>query len=134
MLRLSNLGQEDFFQLLHNLRHIQAGGDPTRYLLPDQALEAFMAHCSARIGDVYFRTPRLTIKAFLDFLAILEYNPGADWRKLLGDVGVDIDQDPALDVAGDAGSSDLDDTLNDGDLRERTSTGGDDDDLGTFRI
>lgn len=134
VLRLATLSQEDFFQLLHNLRHIQAGGDPTRYLLPDAALEAFMSHCSARIGDAYFRTPRLTTKAFLDFLAILEYNTGSDWRQLLGNVVVDIDQDPALNVAGDAQASDPNDTTDAGNLPEHPSTDGDDDDLGTFRI
>jgi BREX system ATP-binding protein BrxC/D len=134
VLRLANLTQEDFFQLLTNLRHIQAGGDPTRYLLPDPALEAFMSHCSARIGDAYFRTPRMTIKAFLDLLAILEYNPSADWRQLLGNVDVDVDQDPALNVAGDVPPHDSDDITDTGDAARPAPTGSDDDDLGSFRI
>jgi BREX system ATP-binding protein BrxC/D len=136
VLRLANLSQEDFFQLLHNLRHIQAGGDPARYLLPDPALEAFMAHCSDRIGDAYFRTPRLTIKAFLDLLAILEYNTSPDWRQLLGHVQVDIDQDPTLNAAGDPQTSDPTDADNTNDTvspSDHPSTDNDDE-LGTFRI
>ncbi len=58
--------------------------DEAAYLLPDQGLHAFLAHCSEVIGDAYFRTPRNTIKAFLDLLAVLDQNPGTDWRALLG--------------------------------------------------
>ena len=45
-------------------------------LLPDEALTAFMAHCSNRIGDAYFQTPRNTVKAFVNLLSVLEQNPG----------------------------------------------------------
>lgn len=121
VLRLANLSQEEFFQLLHNLRRVQAGGDPTKYLLPDDALVAFMQHCSATIGDAYFRTPRTTIKAFLDLLAVLDQNPGTDWRQLLDGVTVEEDTDPALRLVDD--------------LSDDASTGADgDDDLSTLRI
>jgi hypothetical protein len=121
VLRLANLSQEEFFQLLHNLRRIQASGDPTKYLLPDDALVAFMQHCSATIGDAYFRTPRTTIKAFLDLLAVLEQNPGTDWRQLLDAVTVEEDTDPALRLVDDHSDD--------------ASTGtDDDDDLSTLRI
>ena len=76
VLRLANLAQEDFYLLLTRLRHVAAGGNPEAYLVPDQALTAFMAHCSSRIGDDYFRTPRTTIKEFVNLLAVLEQNPG----------------------------------------------------------
>ena len=36
------------------------------------------------IGEAYFRTPRSTIRAFLDLLAVLEQNPRPAWRELLG--------------------------------------------------
>ena len=54
--------------------------------VPDEALTAFMTHCSTRIGDAYFRTPRNTVKEFVNMLSVLEQNPGADWRDLLGSV------------------------------------------------
>jgi hypothetical protein len=37
-------------------------------LVPDEAFAAFMQHCEKKIGEAYFRTPRNTIKAFLDLL------------------------------------------------------------------
>jgi Protein of unknown function (DUF2791). len=57
-----------------------------------------MAHCSQRIGDAYFRTPRTTITAFVNLLAVLEQNPGARWEELLGQVEVTDDLDPDLDT------------------------------------
>ena len=33
---------------------------------------AFMRHCSERIGARYFQTPRNTIKAFVQLMAILD--------------------------------------------------------------
>ena len=39
-----------------------------------------MTHCSKRIGDAYFRTPRNTITAFVGMLSVLSQNPGVDWR------------------------------------------------------
>lgn len=97
VLRLANLTPEDFYVLLGNLRHVHASGDPAAYLLPDEALQQYMSHCAARIGEAYFRTPRNTIKGFLDLLAVLEHNPGQDWHTLIG--GVDITQDIDPDLA-----------------------------------
>ncbi|WP_214368331.1 ATP-binding protein [Pseudonocardia sp. H11422] len=109
VLRLASLTQEDFFQLLKNLRHVQAGGNPDGYLLPDDALVAFMRHCSERIGEACFRTPRTTIRSFLDLLAVLEQNPGTDWTHLIDAVVVEKDIDPALVDGAATGSNDSDD-------------------------
>jgi hypothetical protein len=112
VLRLANLTQEDFFQLLRNLRHVQAGGQTDAYVVPDDALVAFMQHCAERIGEAYFRTPRTTIRSFLDLLAVLEQNPGTDWRHLLGNVVIEKDVDPALlDTSGGERAADEDDEL-----------------------
>ncbi len=75
VLRLNNLTPEELYVLLGKLRHLHAAGDPQAYLLPDDALIAFMQSCRDRIGDAYFRTPRATIRQFLDLLAVLEHNP-----------------------------------------------------------
>jgi hypothetical protein len=96
VLRLANLSQEDFYLLLTRLRHVAAGGDPAAYLVPDQALTAFMQHCSARIGDAYFRTPRTTIKEFVNLLAVLEQNPGTSWASLIGTVEIAAEANPDL--------------------------------------
>jgi hypothetical protein len=55
VIRLASLTPEDLFVLLSNIRAIMQGEDDA---LPDASLEAFMAHCSSRIGEAYFRTPR----------------------------------------------------------------------------
>lgn len=96
VIRLANLAPEELFVLLTKLRDVQALGAAERYLLPDEALEAFMRHCATRIGEAYFRTPRNTIKAFVQLLAILEQNPDADWRNLVGGVDVVEDANPDL--------------------------------------
>jgi hypothetical protein len=103
VIRLQSLTPEDLFVLLDKLRHLFAGGDVAKYLVPDESFQAFMAHCNQRIGEAYFRTPRNTIKAFLDLLAILEQNPGTDWRALVNQVDIAPDAPPAGgDIIDDA--------------------------------
>lgn len=84
--RLANLTPEDVLVLLTKLRHVYAGGDPARYLVPDEALTAYMAHCAARLGDAYFRRPRETIRGFLDLLALLDQHPDLHWSTMVGTV------------------------------------------------
>lgn len=96
VLRLAGMSPEDFYVLLAKLRNVYAAGDPSAYLLPDEAIEAFMQHCSSRIGDAYFRTPRNTITEFINLLAILDQNPGVDWRSLIGGVSIAQDVNPDL--------------------------------------
>ena len=91
VLRLSNLTQEEFLVLLQNLRHVFACGKCEDYLLPDNALIAFMNHCANRIGESYFRTPRTTIKAFLDLLSILEQYPSVKWTDVIENVAIIAD-------------------------------------------
>jgi hypothetical protein len=86
VLRLGNLTGEDIYVLLTKLRHVYAGGEPAAYLVPDEALTAYLRHCATRIGDAYFRTPRETIRGFLDLLAMLEQHPDLTWESLIGTV------------------------------------------------
>jgi hypothetical protein len=95
VIRLQSLTPEDLYILLGRLRHIFAYGDPARHLVPDESFQAFMAHCNKKVGEAYFRTPRNTIKAFLDLLAILDQNPGTDWRSLVDQVEIAADTPPA---------------------------------------
>jgi hypothetical protein len=97
VLRLANLSAEDFYVLLTKLRVVYAGGDPSKYLLPDEALTAFMQHCAGRIGDAYFRTPRNTIKEFVNLLAVLEQNPGASWTDVISGVQLSVESNPDLE-------------------------------------
>lgn len=88
VVRLSSLTPEEFYLLLGKIRHVHAGGDQAKYLISDKGIEGFMIHCSKRIGDAYFRTPRTTIKSFADLLALLEQNPGRSWESIVGDVEI----------------------------------------------
>jgi hypothetical protein len=97
IVRLASLTPEDLYVLLTKLRHVQASGDPTAYLLPDEGLLSFMAHCANRIGDAYFRTPRNTIKSFLDLLAVLEQNPHLKWHDLVASAPIATESNPDLE-------------------------------------
>lgn len=90
-LHLTNLTPEEFFILLKNLRNVVAGGDLNKYLVPDEALYAFLKHCNETIGDAYFRTPRNTIKTFLDLLAVIEQNPEIKWNDLINELSIEVE-------------------------------------------
>lgn len=97
VIRLSSLTQEDFYVLLHKICYVYASGDEARFLLPEDGIKGFMEHCSKRIGDTYFRTPRTTITSFIDLLAVLEQNDGISWQELLGTINVVPDTGGAND-------------------------------------
>tara|TARA_R110002051_G_scaffold66278_4_gene120034 strand:+ start:1162 stop:2475 length:1314 start_codon:yes stop_codon:yes gene_type:complete len=97
VVRLQSLTPEDLLVLLANIRNVFSQGDPARHLVPDEALPLFMTHCNKRIGEAYFRTPRNTIKAFVQLLAVLEQNPGQGWSELIGGVDVANDAEGARD-------------------------------------
>ncbi len=99
VVRLSSLTPEDFYVLLQKIRHVYASGDPGKYLLPDEGIYSFMEHCSKRIGDTYFRTPRTTITSFINLLAVLEQNPGATWQEMLGGIRIEADTGGSTDLA-----------------------------------
>lgn len=111
VINLPSLTPEELYHLLERMRDVFAGGDPAKRLIPDEALGAFMDHCANRIGDAYFRTPRNTVKAFADLLAIIEQNPGADWRELLGAVDVAADRGAVTDQEMIVDEGDGDDEL-----------------------
>ncbi len=106
VVRLSSLTPEDFYVLLQKIRFVYAFGEAEKFLVPDQGIFSFMEHCSKRIGDTYFRTPRTTITAFINMLAVLEQNPGAAWQDLLGGIEVAADTGGVADQQVDADDSD----------------------------
>jgi len=93
VIRLTNLTPEDLFVLLSNVRRVMQGEDGA---LPDEALEAFMAHCSDRIGKAYFRSPRNTVTAFVNLLSVLEQNPSVEWSDLVEKI--EVAEDPGEDL------------------------------------
>lgn len=112
VIRLSSLSQEDMFVLLQKLRHVDAGGDPDEYVVPDEALEAFMEHCYEQVGAAYFQTPRNTIKEFVGFLAVLEQNPHITWEELIGNVDIDRDDAGPFEDSESTGDDEEDDLAN----------------------
>lgn len=101
ILMLQNLSPEEIYVLLCNIRNVFAGGNKDKYILPDEALKAFLEHCSKNIGDAYFRTPRNTIKAFVDLLSIVEQNPDLSWQSLIGNIKIDSENDSSLVTVAD---------------------------------
>ncbi len=100
VVQLSSLTAEDFYVLLGKIRHVYASGNPDAFLIPDAGIVRFMEHCSNRLGNDFFRTPRTTITSFINLLAVLEQNPGTVWQQQLGHVEV------AKDTGGNADLSD----------------------------
>ena len=99
VIKLANLTPEDLFVLLRNIRFVFHGDQDH---IPDSALEAFMAHCSQRIGEAYFRTPRNTVTAFVNLLSVLEQNPETQWENLIDSVNVATDSGDDLSDIEDA--------------------------------
>lgn len=96
VMRLANLSAEELYVVLTKLRNVLAGGKEQAHALPDDALSAFMDHCSRRIGEAYFQTPRSTIRAFVQLLMVLEQNPGTSWMQLIGDLRFEPDSDESV--------------------------------------
>ena len=94
VLRLANLTKEELYLLLMNLRNVFASGDTSKYLVPNDALLAYLNHCANKIGDSYYRTPRNTIKGFLDLLSMLEQYPSLKWSDMIEQIKVVQDVEP----------------------------------------
>jgi hypothetical protein len=98
VIRLANLTAEDLFVLLTKLRHLFALGDVNKYLMTDEGLKGFMLYCSKKVGDTYFRTPRTTIRAFIDLLSVLEQQPNIPLQDLLGGITIETDIPNEIDT------------------------------------
>lgn len=110
-LNLASLTPEELYILLKNLRHVYALGDQSKYLVPDEALKAFLNHCNRVIGEAYFRTPRNTIKAFLDMLSVLEQAPNLSWSDLVSKVSIEEDKPTDIPEIFDAESDFADEDM-----------------------
>jgi tetratricopeptide (TPR) repeat protein len=106
---LNNLTPEELYVLLCNLRNIFAYYDEEKFLVPDEALTQFLQHCSQTIGDSYFKTPRNTIKAFVDFLSILEENPNIQWTDLLQKIKITFENSDTNELANELNDNSNDD-------------------------
>ena len=119
VLRLSSLTKEELYLLLTNLRHVFAYGKEEDYLIPDEGLLSFLHHCSSKIGESYFRTPRTTIKSFLDLLSVLEQYPQYKWNDIIDSIEIRQDVEPSS--AGEIAVS-------------QTSSGQEEDEFASFKL
>ncbi len=134
ILMLQNLSPEEIYVLLCNIRNVFAGGNKDKYILPDEALKAFLEHCSKNIGDAYFRTPRNTIKAFVDLLSIVEQTPDLSWQSLIGNIKIDSETDNSLVTIAD--DDKLTETVikKEDDNSSKADDNADDDELTSFTL
>lgn len=108
VISLANLTPEDIYVLLMKVRSVYTRDKIPEELLPDEGIKAYMRHCSSKIGDAYFRTPRNTVTQFINLLAVLEQNPGVSWQALVGDVKLQTEQNPDLAPLENSDESDDD--------------------------
>ena len=97
VIRLNSMSPEEFYVLINNILNVYAYGDPKNHLVPEEALQAFMEISSSRLGSGYFKTPRTTITSFVNFLSILEQNPGKSWKEVLN-CNVDFKKESTNDI------------------------------------
>lgn len=119
VLYLPNLSPEELYLLLENIRHVHACGKPDEYIVPDEAIHAYLDHCSSKVGQAFFKTPRNTIRGFVDLISVLEQHPEYQWYDLVEKTEIDIEVNtdmPDVDVipapdqfGGQNQNSDLDD-------------------------
>jgi hypothetical protein len=126
VLKLENLTPEECYVLLGNVRRVHAKGKPEDYLLPDEAIEAYLADCKRRLGAAYFQTPRETLKDFVGLLNVIEQNSALDWQSVLSRITTtDVcREDPNMTAPG----------VDDAEDPPRTSHSPTDDDLARFRL
>lgn len=91
VIQLESLTPEDLYVLLANINFVYSSGKEEFEGLPEEAFSEFMNYCSSRLGEKYFRTPRTSITAFINLLAILEQNKEAQWKELIGSLEIQRD-------------------------------------------
>lgn len=99
-IHLQSLTPEELYLLLTNIRTVFAGGENAAELIDDDGLHAFMEHCNKTIGSAYFKTPRETVRAYVNLLSMLEQYPEKSWQDFISQISLQEDADNA--GAGDA--------------------------------
>ena len=105
VIRLQNLTPEDLFVLLRNIRHVHSWGDPSKNLVPDDALVAVLQRANQTLGAEYFKTPRDVVRSFVGLLNVLEQNPERMWQEFVSanfikkqDTPMSVEEEVALGV------------------------------------
>lgn len=102
-IHLPSLSPEELFLLLANIRHVFASGKQDEYLIEDAGLKAFMVHCNQKIGAAYFKTPRETVRGFVNLLSMLEQYPDRQWSDFLDKVEIQEDKPSVLEADDEQG-------------------------------
>ena len=103
VVRLGEFAPEDLYLLFENIRDVFAMGDRSKYLVPDEAIRAFLNLCAWSLGPEFYKTPRDAVKLFTGFLSVLEQNSQVGWQKLLdGTVIKSMKKEPEADSQDDA--------------------------------
>lgn len=90
-IHLQSLTPEELFLLLTNIRTVFTSGENVAELIDDDGLHAFMDHCNKTIGSAYFKTPRETVRAFVNLLSMLEQYPDKSWRDFINQISIQED-------------------------------------------
>jgi len=123
VIRLEALTPEDLFVLLRNIALEHASGDPSKVVVPNEAIAAILKQANDQLGAEYFRTPRDVVRSFIGLLNILDSNPGATWEAVLGSSNVFVPADDSLSVE--------EKVLKEGAVADQED---EDSDLATFRL
>ena len=86
VIKLEPLTAEALFVLLQNIRHVQAMGDESQWLLPDEALRVFLEKSHANLPTKAVANPRDVVRPFVSLLSILGENPSHRWQDLIGEL------------------------------------------------
>lgn len=88
VLRLRNLSAADARILLQKLRTIYFPTEVGAARVPEEVVDAFLAHAQRFVGNETHLKPRETIKSFVHFMDMLDQNAKVDWRQKLKSVQV----------------------------------------------
>jgi len=86
VLQLQPLGKEELLVLLHNVRRVHALGEESKYRLPNEAIEHFLARALSRFGRTVLANPRDVLRPLVSILNILEQDPNRNWPDLIDGV------------------------------------------------
>lgn len=88
VLRLRNLSAADSRLLLQKLRALYLSPETASSRVPEEVVDAFLAHAQSFVGNETHLKPRETIKSFVHFMDMLDQNAKVDWRQKLKSVQV----------------------------------------------
>lgn len=93
-IHLQSLTPEELYLLLINIQKVFESSSEGRQLIDEAGVHAFMDHCNQTIGSAYFKTPRETVRAFVNLMSMLDMYEDKHWRDFIGEIKLKEDVDP----------------------------------------